>query len=185
MTGTTRAAAGMVMAAAIVVGPLAGMAAAGAREGDPADPHVRSDSGAIVALIGRASDGSPTFRRLLEAIDATNGVVYLSDLKCLDGQRACFTGVTMAGTRRNLWVRVDVKRHDDDWDVIRSIAHELRHTLEILEVPSIASTAAMHFFYQNVGYQGGRRSYETQAAVDAGEAVRDEVRASAQRAKTK
>ena len=94
--GNDSSAAGMVMAAAIVVGPLAGMAAAGVREGDPADPHVRSDSGAIVALIGRASDGSPTFRRLLEAIDATNGVVYLSDLKCLDGQRACFTGVTMA-----------------------------------------------------------------------------------------
>ena len=122
MTRTTRAAAGMVMAAAIVVGPLAGMAAAGAREGDPADPHVRSDSGAIVALIGRASDGSPTFRRLLEAIDATNGVVYLSDLKCLDGQRACFTGVTMAGTRRNLWVRVDVKRHDP-LDCARAPSH--------------------------------------------------------------
>jgi hypothetical protein len=111
--------------------------------------------------------------------------VYLSDLKCPDAQRACFTGVTVGGSRRNLWVRVDVKRHDDDWDVIRSIAHELRPTLEILEVPSIASTAAMHFFYQSVGYQGGRRSYETQAAVEAGEAVRDEVRAAALRARTK
>jgi hypothetical protein len=174
----------MVVAAGILVGPLAGMAAAG-RDDDPAGLHVRSDSAAIVALIGRASNGSPTFRRLLEAIDATDGVVYLSDLKCPDGQRACFTGVTVGGSRRNLWVRVDVKRHDDDWDVIRSIAHELRHTLEVLEVPSIASTAAMHFFYQRVGYQGGRRSYETQAAVDAGEAVRDEVRAAALRPRTK
>jgi hypothetical protein len=171
------------MATSILAVPVAATASM-AEDAEPT-AHVRSDSDAIVALMARASQGSPTFRRILEAIDATDGVVYVSDLKCLDSQRACFTGVTMGGPRRNLWVRVDVKRHDDDWDVMRSIAHELRHTLEILDVPSITSTAAMHLFYQGVGYQGGKRSYETQAAVDAGEAVRDEVRASARRARTK
>src|SRR5438876_9924470 len=184
MTKTPRTMAGLIMATAICAAPSAAVASVTTDDDSPT-AHVRSDSAAIVALMARASDGSPTFRRLLEAIDATDGVVYVSDLKCLDSQRACFTAVTMGGSRRNLWVRLDVKRHDDDWDVMRSIAHELRHTLEVLEVPSITSTAAMHLFYQGVGYQGGRRSYETQAAVDAGEAVRDEVRASARRVTTK
>jgi hypothetical protein len=162
--------------------------AAGARGStadDPPTAHVRSESAAIVALIARSREASPTFRRLVERIDSSDGVVYVSDAACLDGQRACFIGVSMGGSRRNLWVHVDVHRHDDNLDVIRSIAHELRHTLEVLEVPSITSTAAMLLFYQGLGYRGGARSYETQAAVDAGEVVRDEVRASVQRGRAK
>ena len=64
-----------------------------------------------------------------------------------------------------------------------SIAHELRHTLEILEVPSITSTAAMHLFYRWAGFRGSASSYETQTAIDAGNAVRNEVRAAARGAR--
>jgi hypothetical protein len=181
MNEAARHATHILVAAAILVAP----AAAYASDDDAEASRVRSDSEPIKALVARAREGSPTFRRIVDEIEASDGVVYITNSTCLDGQRACFIGVTAAGGRRNLWVHVDVNRHDDEWDVARSLAHELRHVVEVLAVPGITSTAAMHLFYQRIGYQGGKRSYETQAAVDAGEAVRAELRAYARRAKSK
>jgi hypothetical protein len=136
--------------------------------------HVRSDSAAIVALMARASDTSTTFRQLVEAIETSGSVVYIQGGACLDNARACFVSVTMAGSRRNLWVRVTTKVHDNDCDLMGSIAHELRHTVEVLDVSIVTSTAALVAFYRWYGVRGSARTYETQAAIDAGNAVRSE-----------
>jgi hypothetical protein len=140
--------------------------------------HVRSDSAAITALIEQGRERSVTFRQLIDTIDTSDATVYIQDGKCLDGAHACFIGVTMAGSRRNFWVRVNMKAHGADWDAIGSIAHELRHTLEVLAVPSVTSTASMELFYRcgGVGFHGSAHGYETSAAIDAGNAVRSEVR---------
>ena len=42
----------------------------------------------------------------------------------------------------------------------------------------MTSTPSMQMFYRQVGFHGSARGYETQAAVDAGNTVRNEVRAS-------
>jgi hypothetical protein len=42
---------------------------------------------------------------------------------------------------------------------------------------SIKSNADLFFFYQRIGYPGTRNAFETTAAVNAGNAVRAEVRA--------
>jgi hypothetical protein len=76
--------------------------------------HVRSDSAAIVALIERASDGLATFRRLVDSVNASNGIVYVQEGDCLDGAHACFIAVTTAGSSRALWVCVSMKMHDAD-----------------------------------------------------------------------
>jgi hypothetical protein len=180
MTNTARRMAGLAMA--ILAVPAAARASATASDKSP-HAHLRSDSPAIVALIARARDGSATFRRLVEGIDASDGTVYVQEGDCPDDAPACLIGVSMAGSRRNLWVRVSVKLHYGDWDLMGSIAHELRHTLEILAVPSITSTASMQMFYRREGFRGSSRGYETLAAIDAGNAVRSEVRASARRTK--
>ena len=182
MNNVARRVTQMLAAVSILAVPATAHAAG---EEDVELSRVRSDSVSIKALIARAREGSPTFRRIVDDIEASDGVVYITDHKCLDGQRACFIGVTAAGGRRNLRVHVDVDRHDDEWDVARSLAHELRHTVEVLAVPTITSTAAMRLFYQRIGYHGGKRSFETRAAVDAGEAVRDELRAYDRRAVSK
>jgi hypothetical protein len=150
------------------------------------DRHVRSDSASITALIEQASQRSATFRQLVDDINASDATVYLQDGKCLDSAHACFIGVTMAGSRRNLWVRVNMKVHGADWDAMGSIAHELRHTLEVVAVPSVTSTAAMELFYgyAGAGFHGSAHGYETWAAIDAGNTVRSEVRQFNRRTRT-
>jgi hypothetical protein len=131
-----------------------------------------------VALIERASRESASFRGLIDDVNASDGIVYVQDGHCLDNAHACFIAVSLAGSSRALWVRVDLKTSDPDWYVIGSIAHELRHTLEVLAVPSVRSTPAMQSFYRWAGFKGSAKGYETQAAIATGNAVRDEVRAS-------
>lgn len=54
---------------------------AGPVEGDtplaPAFPRVRSEDAVLSGLIQQATDRSPTFRRLLAAIQKTDGLVYV------------------------------------------------------------------------------------------------------------
>jgi len=169
--------AGMVMAAAMLTAP----AAAATSETERAEvlhAHVRSTSAAIVAFIERGSRESATFRRLVDGVNASDGIVFVQEGVCPDHAHACFVAVTMAGSSRALWVRVNLKLGDGDWDVMGSIAHELRHTLEVLAVPFVRSTASMQMFYLQVGFHGSPRGYETGAAIDTGNAVRSEVRAS-------
>jgi hypothetical protein len=172
--------AGLVMAAAMLTAPAAA-ATSGTERAEVLHAHLRPLSPAIGALIARASEGSATFRGLVGAVNASDGIVFIQEGDCIDYAHACFVGVTMVGSSRALWVRVNVKLGDDDLDVMGSIAHELRHTLEVLASPSVTSTVAMLSFYRWAGFSFSARGYETHEAIDAGNAVRTELRTSARR----
>jgi hypothetical protein len=174
MANPGRKMAGMLVAAAMLTASAEAATSVTASDDSP-NARVRSTNAVLVALIERASHESATFRGLIDGVNASDGIVYVEDGHCLDHSHACFTGVSMAGSSRALWVRVDLKLSDGDWDVMGSIAHELRHTLEVLAVPSVTSTRAMQGFYRWAGFKGSSRGYETQAAIATGNAVRDEV----------
>jgi hypothetical protein len=83
--------------------------------------------------------------------------------------------VTTDGGHRFLQVHVDAAAAD--WDVMGSIGHELRHVIEVLGNPSVKTTDDLHTFYLHADSTGGfLKPFETRAAVEAGEAVRAEVR---------
>ncbi len=171
MTQTTRS---------LLVGlMMAGLACAAARarandlDGETVH-HVRSSNASIVALISLASQQSGTFRALIETIDASDGIVYVEKGECGRGAQACLVSVTTDGGYRFLRVRVSMR--EADWDLMGSIGHELRHTIEVLSNPSVTSTAGLHYFYTHLGSTGGfLRPFETEAAVATGAAVRAEV----------
>jgi hypothetical protein len=175
MANRGRGMAGMLAAAAMATAPVAASASVTSSADSP-NAHVRSASTVIVALIERGARESATFRRLVDDVNASDGIVYVQEGHGLDRAHACFIGVSIAGSSRALWVRVDLTTSDPDGYVIGSIAHELRHTLEVLAVPSVTSTGAMQSFYRWAGFKGSARGYETQAAIDAGNAVRSELR---------
>lgn len=140
--------------------------------------RVRSVNPAIVALIAQAIAQSATFRTMVETINASDGLVYVEQGRCGHGVRACLVHrVIVTGSRRMLFVRLDFQKLDQQ--LIGSIGHELRHAIEVLGDPHITSAGAMFFFYQREGFNGtsGTRAFETKAAVEAGDAVRGEVRA--------
>jgi hypothetical protein len=172
MTSTTRhLMVGLMMTGLVSAGRLA--SAEGADHA--ALPRVRSSNATIAALIKQAVERSKTFRGLVETINASDGIVYVEEGTCCHGVRACFVTVTVAGPNRILRVKVDTRQADSD--LMWLIGHELRHTVEVLSDRTVTSQVDLYFFYGHMGQeQNGGRSFETAAAIEAGEAIRAEVR---------
>ena len=140
-------------------------------------PRVRSTNPSLVALIARATEQSATFRRLIKAINASDGIVYVEAEagECGRGVTACLEGVTTAGAYRMVWIKVD--KNKTECDLIASMGHELQHALEILSDSDVRNGAEMFLFYTRTGQRGpGRSAFETEAATKVGDAVREEIR---------
>ena len=149
----------------------------------PPAPRVRSSHPYIRAMIAEAQVRSASFRRLVAAIEATDGIVYVEEGECHHHLRACFPPiVTSTADVRVLHVIVDARQ--EDWEVMSDIAHELQHALEVL-VDRSARTNDRVFFLLQPAATMMREVIETDAAVKAGDAVRKEVAAFARNASTK
>src|SRR5438552_15568 len=109
-------------------------------------PRVRSSHAYLRAMIDEALVRSSTFRRIVEAIEATDGIVYVEHGDCKHGVHTCLVlNVTAAAGYRILRVIVDARQ--PDWDVMASIGHELRHALEVLEDPGLVDMSRVFLFY--------------------------------------
>jgi hypothetical protein len=161
----------LLVAATMLAGFLAGTPVAKAAEeaASAGASRVRSNHPRIVALIAEATERSPTFRGLVETIEATDGIVYVQEGICRHGIRACLTGVTKPGAMRFLWIRVDTGKTDRE--LMASVGHELRHAVEVLSNRRVTSTGAMYLLYKREGLKTDSSAFETVAAVEAGRAV--------------
>ena len=151
-----------------------GRAAVAASVDTPAMLRVRSHHPGIASLIERAAERSKTFRGLVEAINTSDGIVYVEEGQC--GRhvvKSCVAAVTQTAMNRILVVKVDIRHADGE--LMGLIGHELRHAIEILGDPTVVDAASMYFLYQRIGQLGAYTAFETQAAVQAGDAVRAEV----------
>jgi hypothetical protein len=137
---------------------------------------VRSTKPSLTALIARATEQSTTFRRLIESINTSDGIVYVEAGECGHYVTACLVTVTAAGMYRMLWIKVDTQKAD--CDLMVSIGHELQHAVEILSDSDVRNGAEMFFYFQRMGRQqpGVNFRVETTTALDAGIAVREEIR---------
>jgi hypothetical protein len=139
--------------------------------------RVRGVSPRVAAVLVEAAAQSRTFRGLIEQINATDGIVYIVEGKCGHGVRACLTfTITSAGPNRVLRILID--RDKTDREAMRSIGHELQHALEVLSNPTVRSLGQMYQLYDRICNQCGDR-FETNAAILAGDTVRDELQKSA------
>ncbi len=112
---------------------------------------------------------------LVDRINSTDGIVYVSEGQCGHKVRACLSStMTMAGPNRVLRILIDPRKVD--LEVMGSIGHELQHAVEVLSHHNIRSGGAMTSLYLlNSGCHCGDR-FETYAAIVAGNAVRTELR---------
>jgi hypothetical protein len=154
------------------VGVVAGLVAGIARTAGTADAgterfhRVRSASPAIAVAIREAAERSATFRRLVDTIDTTNGLVYVEEGFCGHSVRACLVlSIKVAGPSRLLRILVDTRKTDGE--LMGSIGHELQHAVEVLSDPSVTDYYKVYSFYQREGRMVNDR-FETLAAVRAG-----------------
>jgi hypothetical protein len=142
--------------------------------------QVRSDDLVIVTTIAEGVERSKTFRSLVDAIDATDGLVYVQFGECGHGVLACLhLSVVESGPYRLLRILVS-PRITPRCELTASIGHELQHALEALGNPSIRSGRDMFaHFYQTSRTASGL--FETAAALNMGARVAKEMCASRRR----
>ena len=137
----------------------------------PAVRRVRSEDPTLSDLVRRVTTRSITFRGLVEAIARTDGIVYVEHGRCR-GSRACLEWLANAGPNRLLRVVIDPSKTERE--AAASIAHELQHARELFEDSTAKSAAEMQGFFMRIGVRRGY-SFETHAAIAAGDAVASEL----------
>ena len=142
----------------------------------PPIARVRSSDRSIIALIDEAAAQSLTLKKLLTVLESSDGIVYVERGKCSHGARACLQlSVVATGPYRFLRILVDRQKADSDVDFMGSIGHELQHAIEALSQPSIRNGAQLYNFFKREAPTDNNR-FETAAAINAGDAIRDELR---------
>ena len=139
----------------------------------PAMPRVRSTNPMLAKLIADAPAASVTFRGLVAAIDATNGIVYVESGRCRQGAQSCLVhSIQVAGPHRILRVVVNTRR--DRARLIGAIGHELQHAMEVLSEPGITTSQAM--FFRLGSAMSTPRRFESKEAVEAGFQIERELK---------
>jgi hypothetical protein len=144
----------------------------------PRIPRVRDNGDPVIAaLVQEATERSATFRRLVDRIDATDGIVYVEQGRCGHHVRACLAlTVVVAGPHRILRIVVDT--HREHGELLASIGHELQHAVEALSDPHVTDNNRIYFFFDRIGPTSKDR-FETNAAIQAGLEVLAELGARA------
>lgn len=139
-----------------------------------AEQRVRPQGEAIRAAVAVGLDRSATFRRLHDAIDASDGMVYVVEGMCRRNVHACLLHtVTVAGPYRVLLIRVDPQKASA-CELVGVIGHELQHAMEVLSDPTVRNDTAIYWLFERIGKAGSER-FETAEALAAGSAIEREV----------
>jgi hypothetical protein len=138
--------------------------------------RVRSNNAAVAAVMAEAARRSPAFRRLVDTIDASDGLVYVDPGACGHGVRACLTlDIQVAGPHRLLRIYVDPRQARDACLLMASIGHELQHAVEVLRHPSVRDFHAAFSLFDREGRSNREMGrFETAAALRTGDEVERE-----------
>ena len=140
----------------------------------PAITRVRSENPLLSGTLVQGAERSTTFRRLIEAINATDGLVYVMEGKCGQGVRACLhMSLELSGQNRLLRILVTPRRAPG-CELMGSIGHELQHALEALGNPNVRTSFGLSSFFHQIGPEGPRR-FETPEAIQVGLRVEKEA----------
>jgi hypothetical protein len=150
------------LAASVILA--AGGVVAGAGDTEQCErSHVRAADARAEAAIAFGMERSPTFRSLVEAIQHSDLIVYVTAQfrmpVPIDGE---IHFLTIAGEHR--FLRVLVRGELSPWDRCAIVAHELQHAQEIAEASDVRDTATMDALYHRIGFGIGVDRHETDAA---------------------
>jgi hypothetical protein len=158
------------------VGALLLASTVSASPAEPGSPfyHVRSADRRVVELMRKGYARSATFRRLVDAIERTNVMVYVQPSSWLPvPMRACLRFAGVAGRFRYLRVLFTSNKGVEEATAL--IGHELQHVLEVGGATEILDTAAFEDFYRRKGHESVN-GFDTEVANTIGRSIEDELR---------
>ena len=127
-------------------------------------------------LLDRAVEGSSIVASLLEQIEETDLVVYVTDSmpQEVGGATSYLLFLSCEEGSRYLMIRLDRFRLTPR-ERIKWLGHELQHALEVAAAPQVRDAAGMAQLYQRIGWEGGSNRVESQAATTTGNRVWQEL----------
>lgn len=126
-------------AATVLITPALGYAAAEDAALRPADARA-----ARVLAIGTRE--SATFRRLVDRLDASDLLVYISvEAFTHDPYQSTLRFVAAAGDRR--YVRIELQARNTDKALVEWLGHELQHAVEVADHVEIRSVEQLARYY--------------------------------------
>jgi hypothetical protein len=148
--------------------------------------HVRATTRQLQALIADTAEKSPAFHALLDRLEASTVIVYVRTAPLptlmMEG-RTAFLKVDAPTPKARLLV-VELSCTRPIVAQAATLAHELRHALEIADAPWVVGTETLETYYARIGFRldsiGSPMRFETMAARDAGLQVRRELAESQQ-----
>ena len=153
---------------------------------DPSHPsfaHVRGTTAGLRALIADTAEKSPAFHAMLDRLEASTVIVYvrIAPLPAftLDGRTAFLKVETPTPDARLLVVELSCSR--PILAQTATLAHELRHAIEIADAPWVVGAKTLEQYYAQIGFRldpsGRPVRFETVAAREAAAQVRRELAA--------
>ncbi len=137
--------------------------------------RVRAPDTRVQSLLAFGFHRSPTFASLLLALNKSDVIVYIESIMTLPKETmGRITIVPLGGKER--YLRVQIRADLPRRDAIALIGHEMRHALEIAEVPDARDANGLIKLYERIGHSsGGEHSYDTAAARDIGRKILSEL----------
>ncbi len=136
------------------------------------DPH-------IAGLFQEGVEHSPTMRRLADAVEASDLIVYIERHNRFRNTEAGeFRLAGAAGGHR--YVRIVISTTLNDRELVIVLAHELQHATELAAATDVVSQRDMKAFYRRIGDRQPF-GFDTPAARAVTERVSEELALSADR----
>jgi hypothetical protein len=160
----------------VLLGVMTATAAHGSEPGEgPAMTvlRIKTDDPEIARAMAQAIEWSDAFRGVIEAIERTDGMVWIQRGPCRGATACLLTYLEVSGPNRLLRIHVDPRRSGER--LMESLGHEFQHAVEVLGSSARSSAGMYHFFNQQAhAYRIGGR-FETRDAMQTGLAVSREV----------
>jgi hypothetical protein len=138
--------------------------------------HVRSTEAPLRGALELGAAHSELFQALVDRLNASDVVVHvLYDDRPWPGVAGHLTFAASAGGVR--YLRIAVRRRLSGCDLVAILGHELQHAVEIADERSVVDQPTMAAFYATAGERrngDGRPTFDTAAAIAAGDRVRRE-----------
>jgi hypothetical protein len=143
----------------------------------PDVPQIRTADPQVRALIDDAIAASPTVRALVARLDRSDVVVYVACER--DPQMRMYGRMNFLSAAGGLrYVLIRLKPRASRAAAIATLAHELRHAVEVADTPAIVDDVSLERAYERMGYRAQSphgRAFETQAAVEVSRLVHEEL----------
>jgi hypothetical protein len=145
---------------------------------DTPERHVRTTERSILALINAGIDRSATFRDLIAPLNASDVIVYVEP-KVTRPRLRGYLAHQIVARDDHRYLRIAINTGGSPQDrLIRLIAHELQHAVEVAQMPEARDEASLRLALARlaVPYRCNGVCVETQKAMDVERVVSQELK---------